>query len=124
MLLYVIKSQRHMQSIYMMLFLLYSMMRVSLLAGTKPETPWLHDMHHKPLSNDTLCPCFIFGFVFLLVRLELCVQRSESRKAWMSPAHLSVLFSITVPFFYSCNSLEPSIKPIQVEPEAGTIIAS
>lgn len=40
--------------------------------------------------------------MFSPVRVESRVQRKdESRRGWMSSAHLSILFSITVPYLYS-----------------------
>ena len=76
-------------------------------------------------TTNTVIHWHYFGILCFL-RSDLShmsgVQR-ERKSAETSSAHLSILFSITVPSFYCSNFLEPSIKPSEVEPEAGTIIA-
>lgn len=81
---------------------------------------WMCLLNHKE-NRDTPCFCILGISVF---SDWTCVTWSGEGRTEKSSAHLSILFSVTVSYFYSSNFLEPSIKPTEVEPEASTIIAS
>lgn len=91
-------------------------------AGIKPEEPPLHDTHHNTPGAANLCftsRCFLRSESSHVSSVEMRVEeagRPQLTYLSSSPSQF--------PIYIALNFGEPSIKPTQVEPEAGAIIAS